>query len=273
MEYIDKNKSREKAHRLIKDFLDRVKKECKTYPDDLYAAFRGNKDCKDELVSLLLDDSGHHCCYCMASIDGTTIEHVILNSIKSQEQFDKYFEKESELDRSNIRLAKDFIESQSDVPPFPHTIAYENLIPSCFGYLSPNSCSSKCCNIYRGEKFVYPLVFRKNINSEIIYYSDGRVEWSKDPEEVTPTITKLGLDCAELKAIRRIWCFLSSKNLSCDDKNRELTINCLIDELEDSQKEKNMLNMLLNFKNKEYWKLLEKYQYFNDYSKFKVTNK
>jgi hypothetical protein len=269
MEYIDKNKSRGWAHALIKDFLERRKREDGKYPDDLYTAFRADPQCKDDMVNKLMEDNGHRCCYCMASIKGTTIEHVILNSTKTQEDFDKYFGMDSELDRNNIRLATDFLANPSDVPPFPHTIAYENLIPSCFGYLP--GCSSKCCNIYRGEKFVYPLVFRKNINSEVEYYSDGRVVWKEDPEDKIPTVTKLGLDCLELKAIRRIWYFLCTNGLTCEYRYKEKVVYTLIDELGDTtnnKEKKDMRNMLMNFLKTEYWNLLEKYQYFNDINKF-----
>ena len=102
----------------------------------------------------------------MRDIKGTTLEHVILNSTKTKDKYDEYFQMESELEKDNMMLAKDFLENPKEVPPFPHTIAYENLIPSCFGYLPTGS--SKCCNNYRGEKFVHPLVFRKNISAEEI---------------------------------------------------------------------------------------------------------
>ena len=46
MEYIDKNKSREWAHELIKEFLKRRLEEDGEYPEDLYAAFSGDPEFK-----------------------------------------------------------------------------------------------------------------------------------------------------------------------------------------------------------------------------------
>lgn len=268
MEYIDKNKSRAWAHQLIKDFLRRRIEEDGKYPDDLYAAFRADPECKDAFVAKLLEDNEGRCCYCMASIRGTTLEHVILNSTSDNDKYKEYFSIESDLDKENMKLAKDFLENPSEVPPFPHTIAYENLIPSCFGYL-PNG-ASKCCNNFRGEKFVHPLVFRPNIHSEVKYYPNGNIIWTADPEDIIPTITKLGLDCLELKCIRRIWYHLASRGLSADEQYRDATINTLVSDFGEpsGKKEKEMLAMLVNFKKRDYWKLLAKYTYFNDPTKF-----
>lgn len=46
MEYIDKSKSRLWAHELIRNFLKRRFDEDGKYPDDLYAAFRADPECK-----------------------------------------------------------------------------------------------------------------------------------------------------------------------------------------------------------------------------------
>lgn len=262
MEYIDKNKSREWAHKLIKEFLERRLEEDGEYPEDLYAAFKGDPKCKDAFVERLLEDNNHRCCYCMRSIKGTTLEHMIPQSVKTKEAFSKYYHDESNLDISNMTLAQDFLNNPHEVPPYPHTIAYENLFPSCFGNLP--SGASKCCNIYRKDEFVQPLVFRPNIHEEVKYYANGNIIWTKDPEETIPTLTKLGLDCLELKAIRRIWYYLSNHDLNCEDTNKTIAIDDLLIELGDpmTSEDCNMQQMLLNFKNSEYWGLLGKYKYF-----------
>ena len=262
MEYIDKNKSREWAHELIKEFLKRRLDEDGEYPEDLYAAFKGDPNCKDAFVDRLLEDNNHRCCYCMRDIKGTTLEHMIPQSVKTLDAFSKYFQHESNLDITNMILAKEFIDNPKEVPPYPHTIAYENLIPSCFGNLP--SGASKCCNNFRKDKFVQPLVFRPGIHEEIKYYANGNIIWTKDPEVENPTIVKLGLDCLELKAIRRIWYYLSSHDLNCEDANKNLAIDDLLIELgvpKDTD-DRNMQQMLLNFKKSEYWELVKKYTYF-----------
>ena len=263
MEYVDKSKSRQWAHRLIRTFLmKRLEEGYAACSSDLYESFRTDKKCKDAFVERLLEDSGHRCCYCMRDIRGTTLEHVIPKSVESREEFDKYFLMESDLDKENIMLESDFLAHPKDVPPFPHTIAYENLVPSCFGNIPGGS--PKCCNLFRGDKALYPLMFRRHISEEVRYRTDGTISWKEDPEPVVPTITKLGLDCPELKVIRKIWYYLSSHGLSCDDANRVSTIEILLDDLGDDPGRE----MLQNFMKPEYWKMLSNYTYFNDKSRF-----
>jgi hypothetical protein len=76
---------------------------------------------------------------------------------------------------------------------------------------------------------------------------------------VFPTVNILGLNCLELKAIRRIWYYLSTHNLSCDESNKDRVINDIITITEPQEH-----GMLLNFKNKVYWNLLSQYTYFNN---------
>lgn len=268
MEYIDKSKSREWAHLLIKNFLQKLLDEDRIYPIDLYEALRRDTDIKNMFVSRLLEDNNNRCCYCMRDIRGTTLEHVIPQDVKTKEEFIKYFEFESDLDISNIMLTQEFLENHKEVPPYPHAIAYENLIPSCLGHLPSNSKSTKCCNHYRGNKNIYPLVFRKNINKEVEYKADGSIVWTEDPEPEIPTVSKLGLDCLELKAIRRIWHYLVNHNM--DYREDKDSIYKVIDDLliesgiPKNSEERNMQEMLLNFKKNDYWKLLKDYSYFNN---------
>ena len=251
MEYIDKNKSRNQAHELIKSFL-KEQEECSK---DLYGTFQG--DFRQNLKEILLNDSDSRCCYCMRGLEAPTLEHVIPRSVDNQEKFSKYFEIESKLDKENIILESEFFNNRGSVPPFPHTVAYENLIPSCSGHLA--SRSSKSCNNYRGDRFIQPLIFRENIHNEIKYKIDGSIVWSEDRADVFPTVNILGLNCLELKAIRRIWYYLSTHNLSCDESNKDRVINDIITITEPQEH-----GMLLNFKNKEYWNLLSQYTYFNN---------
>lgn len=256
MEYIDKNKSREKAHKLIKEFLKECFDKQEDCSADLYSVLNGNF--KNDLKNILLKDSDNRCCYCMRDLKGPTLEHVIPQKVKNKEEFDKYFEMDSRLDKENIILESEFIINPKETPPFPHTVAYENLIPSCFGTFASGS-SKKSCNNYRGDKFIQPLIFRENIHNEIKYKIDGSIVWSEDRADVFPTVNILGLNCLELKAIRRIWYYLASHNLSCDESNKDRVINDIITITEPQEH-----GMLLNFKNKEYWNLLSQYTYFNN---------
>lgn len=264
MEYIDKSKNRQRAHKLIQDFLQQCLKDNHgVLPKNLYETFRSYTDFKNQFVNILLSDNHHRCCYCMRDIIGTTLEHMIPQDVNNQDDYDQYFVLNSHLDRNNMILAKDFPNEPHQIPPFPHTLAYENLIPSCFGAIP--SAPAKCCNNFRGNKMVHPLVFRPNIHNEVIYKTNGNIIWTEDPETLIPTISKLGLDCLELKAIRRIWCYLSEHRITCDDANRFQVIDDLLIALGEpkNRQEKDMQQMLNNFKNQNYWNILKKYAYFH----------
>lgn len=198
----------------------------------------------------------------MRNLQGSTLEHVITQKVNNQEDFSKYFEMDSRLDNENIMLEAEFIINPKKTPPFPHTVAYENLIPSCLGTFA--SGEKKSCNHHRGDRFIQPLIFRENIHNEIKYKIDGSIVWSEDRADVFPTVNILGLNCPELKAIRRIWYYLSSHNLSCDESNKDKVIYDIITELENED----MLDMLINFTNVEYWRLLSQYTYFNNVELF-----
>lgn len=198
----------------------------------------------------------------MRNLQGSTLEHVITQKVNNQEDFSKYFEMDSRLDNENIMLEAEFIINPKKTPPFPHTVAYENLIPSCLGTFA--SGEKKSCNHHRGDRFIQTLIFRENIHNEIKYKIDGSIVWSEDRADVFPTVNILGLNCPELKAIRRIWYYLSSHNLSCDESNKDKVIYDIITELENED----MLDMLINFTNVEYWRLLSQYTYFNNVELF-----
>ena len=267
MEFIDKTRGKAVADQRIEAFLRSLNGN---YPSDLYEALRAKTTVKDGLVKQLLRENNNRCCYCMRDIQGTTLEHVILQSTNDRSEYERYFALDSELKKAGMVLEKDFLQSPTVFPPYPHSIAHENLVPSCFGNLG--SGSAKCCNNKRGNRFIHPLIFRKTIEDEIEYKSNGSVVWKSepsdqyDPQALVSTITVLGLDCTELKVIRRIWCYLAQHNLSYDANRKEVIYNLIFQP--SNSEEEELLNMLLNFERDDYWNLLAKYSYFNDASKF-----
>lgn len=265
MEFTEKRneKSRSKAHNMIDDFLGRYKYQAGQ--SNLYGVFTSDSVFWDFRQSLM-DDCNNRCCYCMRNIRATTLEHVILRSTTDQEKYDKYFTIESDLERDDMKMETS-IKEITPHSPYPHTIAYENLIPSCFGHLE--SKDSKCCNLYRGEKFVHPLTFRKDIHDEIIYYHDGGIEWTAepgdDPDDVL-TLSKLGLDCLELTIIRRIWYYLVSHNETPSTVDKDNMIYELIDLINDNNEEE----MIMQFKKPNYWRLISEYDYFANQNLFTI---
>ena len=297
MEFIDKNNSAniQQARKLLDGFLNRCV-QSPTWPTDLYNAMASDKDPDDPnaettyklLRRQILKENQNRCCYCMRMIEeqDTTLEHIIPNKAADQTEYDKYKQYYSNIDWQKMIFAKAFLKTPKwTFRSYPHTIAYENLIPSCNGKFAkmnrdPNlhvgdNRVSKSCNNKRGNDFVIPFVLVKQMVSEFKYNKSGRIIWSVDKNIIGPqrkellekhkeTIERLGLNCDELVAIRRIWFFLANNNLdSLKDKDR--TIIFLLEDVNLTEQEKEMLN---NFWQDNYWSLLEEYRYFNDVNKF-----
>lgn len=299
MEYINKTNSSNlaKAHLLLDGFLSRCSQGVK-WPNDLYAALSSDVDPNVPnaentyilLRRLILKENNGRCCYCMRSIGecDTTLEHVIPNKTRNQSDYDGYKGYFSSSDWKIMVFAEKFLKSPKwPFCSYPHTIAYENLIPSCNGKFAkisngqhaPDDRTSKSCNNFRGNSFVVPFVFNKTMVSEFEYTERGYVVWPVDAnitgnarkqllKHHKDTIDNLGLNCDELVAIRRIWCFLAKNGLKHDqklDKDRAMIFLTTDGSLLPQTKE-----MLNNFwEDDRYWNLLEDYQYFNDVKKFK----
>lgn len=265
MEFTDKRKeeSRAQAHLLIDNFLSRY-----TYhpvQSNLYDDFTSDPACNQPFRQILMNDCGNRCCYCMRNISSTTLDHVILRSITDQEKYDEYFKVKTDLEKDDMKMEASIADNIGPHRPYPHTIAYENLIPSCFGHLA--SADSKCCNIYRGQKFVHPFTFRRDIHQEVVYYSDGNIEWIEEPGDDPDgilTVSKLGLDCIELTIIRRIWYYISSHNETPNTIDKNEMINDLFIMADDDNEEE----MIMQFKKPDYWRLIELYDYFNNVTLF-----
>lgn len=297
MEYIDKNQGVVQAHSLLDAFLSRCRDDGFALNDDLYSKMDSDRDpatdgaetTKNLLRRQLLHENRGRCCYCMRSVGegDVTIEHVIPNKIEGAIEYGKY---ENYYPRglwTRMVFSRDFLSNPRwPFRAFPHTIAYENLIPSCNGKFARSVSddshasdyrTSKCCNNKRGDEFVIPFVLNQHMVNEFKYKRDGRVVWpiadstihgkerKKLLEEHKKTIDALGLNCPELVAIRRIWFFLSSNGRDCATVDKERVILALT---EDECLTTEESSMLLNFWYDNYWSLLEEYRYFNDVNKF-----
>ena len=298
MEYIAKLNSplATEAHELLNRFLNRCDKGGFAAHDDLYALLKSDKEMDGpssnttyrSLRRLLLSENESRCCYCMRRLDEekTTLEHVIPNKTPSQEDYNNYQPFYEEGLWQKMVFAKAFLmHPMWPGTAYPHTVAYENLLPSCdgkFAKVTTSECHardnrvSKCCNNFRGEKFVIPFVLNAQMVSEFRYKSNGMVVWPVRSDVVgdlrmelllqhKETIDKLGLNCAELVAIRRIWFFLSALQRDCVPTEKERTILYLLEDKNLTNPEKAMLE---NFWSDNYWDLLSDFRYFKDHTKF-----
>lgn len=300
MEFIDKNRGKRWAHPILKSFLDRCRIHS-SYPKDLYDAMKSDIDpdagvnpdretTYRRLLAGILSESSEgeglpsgvgHCCYCMRTINASdshsTLEHVIPNKIKSLAEYRTYFSVASRLESDeHVMVYRDVFlnRHKGTCPPFPHNVAYENLVASCDG-LFPNvdevGGQHICCNNYRGDRAIPPFLFMENIHREFIYKSQsGNVIWKGNPnissrEEKRIVDEVLNLNCDHLRMVRMIWSFLAENRMDCHltAGERRWVIDSLLQRCHEKDKE-----LINNFRSENYWALLDEYRYFNDKSKF-----
>lgn len=295
MEFIDKDKGKQRAHQLLKGFLDRCL-NMTPYPADIYEAMKNDVDPdtainpqQEYTYKLLLrwileeshiegdglnSDEGY-CCYCMRKIKAhdshSTLEHVIPKTITDEASYNRYFVVPSELEKDEriMSLKTVFADKYHKVAlPCPHNAAYENLVASCDGSLPKGSKDHVCCNGPRGTKEIPPIMFMKNINDEIKYKTSGVVVWKEnksiDKRERARIINDvLCLNNGILKMIRKIWFFLCAEGMDCSTVERRLVIDTLRPQCIGEEKA-----IIQNFYQDNYWELLQEYTYFNDVSKF-----
>jgi hypothetical protein len=256
MEFIDKTKLADEAEKIIKAFLQMLKAENNRYPKDLYDAFKNAKNgnnvlLQDLLKAILLDEQHNRCCYCLKKLDldnKTTLEHIIPQSINDATKFNTYIDDNVVLNHSIVCLANDFVANQIvNYPPYPHTVAYQNLAVSCD--------SKTHCNNFRGNKDIKPIVFYKTITEDIEYESNGFAKWNKETEDI-PTIEKLGLNDDTLKMIRRIWIYVLENNKSIDNQRDDIIVELSYGLSKDEE------DILWKFNNDKQWELLKQYDYF-----------
>lgn len=273
MEYIEK-KRHEDAHALIEGFLKRHHDVYKAYQKDLYEYFRDENvegvATRRALIEILVDEQNYRCCYCMRRVNtGHTIEHVIVNHPRDEEDYNRYLGNESQLDDADIMLSYSFVERQLPPPPYPHSVAYENMLMSCDGHCCIGNRTSFTCNNYRGNRFVYPLPLMKNITNEVRYRKDGFVYWTNETDTKHPTIESLGLNYNLLKLIRRLWCKIATMGLDAANCNRQsLIYEVLGDMVGEGASDESMQSLFLFIENDGYWDLFIQFDYFNDVTKF-----
>lgn len=273
MEYIDKTKLEKEGEAIIQSFLKRLKENGQKYPKDLYEAFKSDKDevgnnSRKKLIHLLLTEQKNRCCYCMQTLDikndEITLEHIIINNITGPSEYTKYLIRDTILTKK-VCLASTFIDNEKElVPPYPHTIAYQNLAASCNGnilHINGNSLTHSCCNLKRGNEYIEPIILYKTIREEIEYKTNGFAIWTQEKGTI-PTLNILGLNNDTLRMIRRIWIYAKTINfdiLTANDPDKNKLLYRLLENIPDNES-----NILFNFTNATFWALLKKYDYFGD---------
>ncbi|MDE6559207.1 MAG: hypothetical protein K2K29_04925 [Muribaculaceae bacterium] len=223
------------------------------------------------MLNLLGELQDQYCCYCMRRInmgsDEATLEHIIPQSMTQTADMKPYFDLGYDsLSSERLIATREFCGLYSpDIPPRPHSVAYHNFALSCNGSFAEGGISM-CCNNYRGNSFVNPVYLNEGVADMVEYCCDGEmrpVSGCVLYGDIVDMIKNTGLNCKNLKTIRRIWYALSEVGL--DDilnlkreKDRKLL---LLKYLDWAPKE---LNKLVEFYIEDtHWDLLMSYKWFH----------
>lgn len=284
MRFIDKAKA---EHRIKGLTINRqILKLCWNENDCKYSGLNYNNVDKSTLTEHIVVEQDCLCCYCMRNLHiksegnhkkNVTLEHVIPHRIKEREWFqdrDKY--RIYPLLRDN-HIAICFegnafdITKEFEMPPFPHFIAYDNLVASCDGQTLNEigeEIPQHCCNNKRGNNYVEPLYFHANISSEVSYDNRGHVQC---PEEYIPYLGEKGVNimCPFLNKVRLFWKEISDSeynvaNIVEAEDNKTLRLDIIDDVFTDDP-----IGQWFFLQDKESWCVFSDYPWFYEYYKSK----
>lgn len=176
---------------------------------------------KTELTNHLVAEQGAYCCYCMRRLhisDGrnhkknVSLEHVVPHNISTEnwERDKAKYRCFSTLIKNIVVCPKGKVENpykKFGMPPFPHFLAYDNLVASCNGQTLDENAREvphHCCNLRRGNNYVEPLFFYADVESHVYYDSRGHIRCA---EEYVSSLGKDGVDImsAFLNDVRQFW--------------------------------------------------------------------
>ena len=293
MRYIDKNNTNRAAGNQVT--LDYLNAHCKdanghycgilyrnrgaiTHPDFLSC---GTPSYYNRMVSILMKEQGNRCCYClrrlqegMPNCDETvTIEHIVPQGFdrSKRTEFEEYKDFASNI-KDNVELT-DVYELQpgaQTMPPFPHKVAYDNMVVSCNGSFPSGINGGACCNIHRDQERALPVYFLTDIAEQIDYQKNGDIFAPIDAassSEIEEVIYNANLACDPLKDIRQVWYELSAREwgeiIQCDTEAKRaklLTDTFAPGLMIRNQNEANRL--IAKFSIQEYWHTLMLYDVF-----------
>lgn len=233
MQYIDKfhPENRKKGLRINQEVLDsHWNAETGEYFSMRYKDFD-----KKPFNSLLSNEQGGLCCYCMRRLHvnaernhrkNVTLEHVVPNKITSDEwnQDKGSYQKFRGLTDEFITVCpSDGVIDKKvrfGMPPFPHFIAYDNLVASCDGQTlnyDATEVNHHCCNNYRGNRYVEPLYFHVNVGNEIDYDSFGRIVCEEEVVKYLDEKTGVNIMSPFLNKVRMFWNLVSASGYTPED--------------------------------------------------------
>ena len=278
MRYIDKINGKAEGNGITDEYLEN---ECRTtdplsgsvrYMNIDYSGSFTNNGYRGRMLELAMTTQKKYCCYCLRKIGNSklaTLEHIIPQNAPSTSGYNNY----RELSKGEIALTKDFSSAHNqERPPYPHTIAWNNLVVSCKGQFPlDNNVSSHCCNNARSSLYAPPVYYLQDIESRIAIMHDGSIhaKVGECHDEINSTIVAAKLNCTALKEIRRLWYELRNipyrEIVRCmyDRNQRMKTLVYAFNDVND-------FHSIFKYQKDDYWKVFMKYHLF--YRIFREAN-
>lgn len=217
-----------------------------------------------------VNDQNNRCCYCCRNIDNnykTELEHIIPRTKYVQEEFEPYYDLSIVL-RSNVipQSVFEVATVRLTTPPFPHHIAYHNIVASCNGRTFESSENFTCCNRKREDDFIPPFNLMLN---PIQYLPDGTIVYQRDVTN-RHYFEVLNLSKDMLVNIRRLWYLFSQSTLVLeqilDDSytpaiNEKIVLYAIANSPTPAEDNK----LVETFSNSNVWTIFKEYTYFFEY--------
>lgn len=306
MQYINKDANSLAGNQITMDYLNAIKIPEPggfRYPVDYEDSFRNlvdhttGKSYFTRMAEELIHNQKHYCCYCMRRIESVgdiTLEHIMpqsLNNLYRNGEIDKlqekkyYYRKSRFLVSNKIKLSAIFSKTINPIfPPFPHTVAYNNLVASCFGKFPfikvehnkeiASGENVHSCNNVRGVKNAFPIYYLPDILNQVIYLKDGGMiasSKSSFQSEIEDVINSANLTCQSMKDIRQMWYLFKNKvtlyqvkNCPTNIKERKKLLEKVL--INGRLSQKRYEDLLQKFLNPDYWKTLMLYDWFYNYN-------
>lgn len=221
-----------------------------------------------------VSEQNNKCCYCCKEIENnnlTELEHIIPRAKTSIAEFQPYYEL-SDILRKHVIPQNEFVMAaeKRNVPPFPHHIAYHNIVASCNGKSFDSSANDSftCCNRQRRDEFIPPFNLMED---SICYLKDGSIVYLREPANRT-FFGILNLDKTLLNQIRRLWYLFSLSSLSVDEildvdvnSTKSLTEKIVTYAIANSNSLSYDNKLTETFSIINVWNIFKEFNYFLDY--------
>lgn len=236
-----------------------------------------SKGYSHSMSNLIQTVQGRFCCYCMRDMyDNSgvvTLEHVIPQNA-TDDDWNKYRSLGIHaFDNKVLIRDKDFRSPDNQqMPPYPHTVSYDNFLNSCDGRFPDKVGSSQCCNNKRGNDYAIPVPYYEWADNCVVYNVDGTAQallGTGMESDVEIFLTSMKLRCRNLQHVRRMWYLLRNVD-------RQELIDCLHDSdkrikfltvvlFRDSSKMEFDVALFKEYQREDYWRTFLSYYWFKDY--------